>query len=74
LVLHLSHYIDLGENVEWKDEFLGGMFANMLGVGRGCCSSPESDLMHESMRRIGRAKAAQAVEQARQVVEQGVML
>jgi len=44
LVLHASQYVDLGEYVEWKDEFLAKLFSHMLGIGAGCCSSPSVDL------------------------------
>lgn len=48
LVLHASQYIDLGENIDWKNEFLRKLFSHMLGLGAGCCSNPRYDLIHES--------------------------
>lgn len=39
LVLHASRYVDVGdENVDWKDEYLGKLFSEKLGIGKGCCS------------------------------------
>lgn len=46
LVVHASEYVDLGKNTDWKDKFLGEMFAHMLGIGMGCCSSLDVDLNH----------------------------
>lgn len=51
LVLWPSKYIDLGDNHEWKDEFLGELFASMLGVGMGCCTSPGSNVLYSEIRR-----------------------
>lgn len=43
LMIHPSRYIDTGEEVEWKDQFLGGVFARMLGAGMGCCAGPQTE-------------------------------
>lgn len=57
LVLHASKYVDLGENVGWKDEFLKKLFSHMLGVGMGCCSDPERETLHNEMRSLKGIKA-----------------
>ncbi len=36
LILHASHYIDLGENTGWKDEFISDLVATYNMVGKGC--------------------------------------
>jgi len=46
LVVHPSRYIDVGEAGAWKDEFLGTVFASMLGIGRGCCSEAETEFVN----------------------------
>lgn len=38
LVLRMSQYVDLGENVEWKNEYFRKWFSEKLGIGKGCCS------------------------------------
>lgn len=43
LLIHSSQYIDLGENVEWKNKWLRDLFSQILGIGMGCCSCPEFD-------------------------------
>lgn len=60
LVAHPSHYVDLGESAAWKDEWLGRMIAAMLGIGRGCCSSPFQEMVAAQMRvaRLARRGAA----------------
>ncbi len=50
LVLHANKYIDLGENVGWKEEFLKKLFSHMLGIGMGCCICPENELIKNEMR------------------------
>ena len=42
MVAHPSKYLDLGPEAEWKDDFLGGVFRKMLGIGLGCCTSPKT--------------------------------
>ncbi len=49
LVRQPSKYVDLGTNVEWKDEWFGRMVAGMLGIGMGCCSTPDSVREHAQM-------------------------
>jgi hypothetical protein len=36
LVLHSSKYVDAGTPAAWKDRVLGELFAEALGIGRGC--------------------------------------
>jgi hypothetical protein len=49
LVLHPTKYIDLGGTEGWKDEFLGGVFEKMLGIGMGCCTSKATLAMAKRM-------------------------
>ena len=51
LILHVSEYINVGEAAEWKNEFLSKLFSHMLGVGYGCCSSPEKEMLSAEMRK-----------------------
>jgi hypothetical protein len=50
LVEHASKYLDLGIEAAWKDEFLTNLFSHMLGVGMGCCSSPEGEVLTNKLR------------------------
>jgi len=45
-----SRYIDIGGADQWKDDFLGKMFADMLGAGMGCCTSPQTEAIGDKMR------------------------
>ena len=38
LIIHASKYLDLGDNVGWKEKILGQWFGEMLGIGKGCGS------------------------------------
>jgi len=49
LMVHPSRYMDLGEETSWRDVFLGGVFAKMLGAGMGCCTSPATKALAEEM-------------------------
>lgn len=42
LLLHVSHYVEMGQNTDWKDEMFGMIFGKLLGIGWGCCSSPQT--------------------------------
>lgn len=50
IVRKTSDYIDLGENATWKDDFMRGMFSHLLGIGLGCCSTPEGEEINRRMR------------------------
>ena len=55
LVVKASNYMNLGKRSKWKDDFLRELFSNMLGVGMGCCSSPEGKILHrEMLKRLGK--------------------
>ena len=41
LVAHPTNYIDAGSKQQWKDNVLGAIFADFLGIGRGCDATIE---------------------------------
>lgn len=46
-----SKYIEIGEHVEWKEDFLRKLFSNMLGPGMGCCTSPQQEAIDRAIRK-----------------------
>ena len=57
LLTEANQFFDVGEQAGWKNAFLSRLFSHMLGIGYGCCSSPEgeaiADKMRESLARKG---------------------
>ncbi len=50
LVVHPSKYLNLGENAEWKDEWMSMFIGGMLGIELGCCSTMQNKRIGMQMR------------------------
>jgi hypothetical protein len=50
-ILHPSHYVDLGEKAEWKDQIFGELIAQVVGIGWGCGNGPAVEQTRLAMAR-----------------------
>jgi len=50
MLIHASKYLDLGPNAKWNDGFMAEIFSEYLGIGLGCCTSPQTKKMVAAMK------------------------